>query len=99
MSQPDELGIPEAAKRDPRAIELLRVWAAERGQHVSLRGTAWKDPAAWGIFLVDLARHVADAYQQAEGRDRDATLKRIKAGFDAEWDLPTDTPNGKLSDS
>jgi hypothetical protein len=45
-------------------------------------------------MLVDLAKHVANAYEQVDGRDRDETLARIKAGFDAEWDHATDEPTG-----
>ncbi len=53
---------------------------------------AWSDPAAWGILLVDIARHVAIAYQGADGRDANVVLARVKAGFDAEWTCPTDSP-------
>jgi hypothetical protein len=48
---------PPAASRDKASFELLRVWVAEQGQHVSLRSGAWEDPFAWGIVLADLARH------------------------------------------
>lgn len=44
------------------------------------------------MFLVDLAKHVANSYQQSEGRDFAEVLSRIKAGFDAEWNHATDTP-------
>ncbi len=39
---------------------------------------------------------VADAYVQAEGRDRKEVPARIKAGLEAEWDSPTDPAKGKL---
>jgi Domain of unknown function (DUF5076) len=84
MSNLDHLSIPEAAGSDPAAFELLRVWVAHNEQHVSLKTGVWDDPAAWGIMLADLARHVAEAYKQDEGRDVAATLGRIKAGIDAE---------------
>jgi hypothetical protein len=58
MAQNDQLLIPEAAKRDQKSFELIRVWVAENSQHVSLRAGVWKDPA-WGIMLADLARHIA----------------------------------------
>jgi hypothetical protein len=49
------------------------------------------------MFLVDLAKHVANAYEQTEGRDYSETLARIRIGFDAEWDAPTDEPSGHIS--
>ena len=89
-----ELGIPPAAASDRNSAEIARVWIADGRQHVSLNTRAWKDPAAWGLLLVDLAKHVANAYEQLEGCDRQQTLARIKAGFDAEWDHATDEPTG-----
>ena len=80
---------PLASDRD--AVEILRVWAASTGdQQVALR-THWSDPAAWGLMLVDIARHAARAYER-DGRDPAETLARIRAGFDAEWSSPTDAP-------
>lgn len=83
---PDQgyLEIPQAAGADPNAFELLRVWVANKQQHVSLRTGVWEDPAAWGIMLADLARHIAETYHQEEGRVVDATLQRILAGIRAE---------------
>ena len=93
MAQKDQLLIPEGAKRDPKSFELVRVWVAENNQHVSLRAGVWKDPAAWGIMLADLARHIANSYEQDAALDRVKTLQRIKAAFDAEM-APTDHPEG-----
>jgi Domain of unknown function (DUF5076) len=90
----DTLDIPPIAQRDRNALEVARVWIAEGGQHVSLRADAWKDPAAWGILLVDLAKHVANAHHELSGRDPAETLQRIRAGFDAEWNHATDEPRG-----
>ncbi|HLJ10044.1 MAG TPA: DUF5076 domain-containing protein [Planctomycetaceae bacterium] len=93
-----QLPIPPAAASDPKAIELLRVWAAHGKQHVSLPADLWDDPAAWGIMLVDLAKHVASAYQLSKGEVYANVLSRIREGFDAEWDFATDEPSGKLLD-
>jgi hypothetical protein len=96
MQCSSELSIPPEAQADARAVELVRVWAAGGKQHVSLATGLWNDPAAWGILLVDLARHVADAYGLTQGLEPSVVLHRVKAGFDAEWSNPTDKPCGKM---
>lgn len=91
VNHANELPVPSAAANDERALELARVWAAGGKQHVALATQIWDDPASWGIMLVDLARHVANAYgASASGMTREAVLERIKVGFDAEWSHPTD---------
>ena len=96
MSQRDELDIPDAANRDMQSFELLRVWIANKEQHVSLKVGVWEDPAAWGIVLADLAGHVANSYQQDAGFDPAKTLNRIRAAFDAELTSHTDKPVGSI---
>jgi len=96
MSNTDQLPIPEPARKDPESFELLRVWIAHKGQHVSLLADMWDDPAAWGILLADLAQHVANAYHDQKGFDRAKTLERIKAGLDVELNSPTDSASGKV---
>ena len=82
---------PPIAGEDAGAVEVLRVWAAPgQPQQVCLR-TTWKTPAAWGLMLVDVARHAALAYAK-EGRDPAAVLTEIRGAFDAEWSHPTDSP-------
>ena len=98
-SHPKELPVPKAAANDARAIEILRIWAAGGRQHVSIATGLWDDPANWGIMLVDLARHIANAYEQSGGLDHGDVLKRLKAAFDAEWRSPTDTPHGDIIDT
>jgi hypothetical protein len=96
--KPTELPVPSAVGADPEAIELLRVWAAGGKQHVSLATEVWDDPAAWGIMLVDLARHIASAYEQSSSQPYVASLKRIRETFDAEWEHATDEPSGGIVD-
>jgi hypothetical protein len=67
LKNENELLIPPGAEEDPKAMEVIRVWVAKGGQHVSLNPLVWKDPQAWGIVLADLAGHVANAYEQACG--------------------------------
>jgi hypothetical protein len=96
MAVTDQLAIPEAAKRDPKSFELLRVWVANKDQHVSLRVGVWKDPAAWGIMLADLIRHIVNAYEQDTRMDRLQSFERIKAGLFAELGSPTDEASGGI---
>jgi hypothetical protein len=97
MSIKDQLQIPDAATRDEKSFELLRVWIANNGQHVALRAGVWKDPAAWGIMLSDLMKHIAESYHQDQGLDRSMALKRMRAALDAEFGSPTDNPSGQIT--
>jgi hypothetical protein len=98
MAADKVLSIPPEAQRDKASFEVMRVWIAEQGQHVSIRSGAWEDPFAWGIVLADLARHIALAHQlQKEGTDPDAFLERLLEGFHAEIDNPTDEPEGEVT--
>jgi hypothetical protein len=89
----NELPIPQAAIDSQQSMEVLRVWIADGDQHISLSGNLWPDPAAWGLLLVDLTKHVASSYAN-QGRNYDDALRRVRAGFDAEWSNPTDEPTG-----
>jgi hypothetical protein len=95
----NRLPIPPSAKEDPKAVEALSVWVSGGNQHVSLNPRIWDDPAIWGLMLVDLARHVANAYSQAGEQESSDVLNRIRQGFDAEWQSPTDAPRGGLMDN
>jgi hypothetical protein len=97
MASPKFLDPPPAATGDSGAFELLRVWVANEGQHVSLRSGVWEDPFAWGIVLADLARHIVNAEaMQRKDFDEEAFLERLLEGFQAEIDSPTDEPEGEL---
>src|ERR1700748_1534275 len=88
---------PPAAVRDRAAFELLRVWVAEQGQHVSLRSGAWEDPFAWGIVLADLARHIVNAEaMNKKNLDKEAFFERMIEGFHAEIESPTDEAEGEI---
>ena len=96
MSKPDELIVPDGTESDPNAFEVIRVWIVNKGLHVSLRAGVWQDPFAYGVMLSDLMHHIVNAYQQDQGLDRAETLRRIKAGLDAELASPTDRPSGHV---
>ena len=96
MSKNDQLDIPNAAIEDPNSLEVVRAWVARKGLHVSLRAGLWNDPAHYGVMLADLAGHIANSFAQSAGYDRTQALARIKAGLDAEFRSPTDTPTGQI---
>lgn len=97
MSQKDSLPVPAAASRDPRSLEVLRVWIANGEQHVALAFGMWEDPAAWGLLLADLARHIAEAHaQQDDAVSAEDFLDDIRAGFESEMDSPSDEVSGQV---
>jgi hypothetical protein len=98
MNEANGLEIPPTVAGDPKATEIARIWAAHGQQHVHLRSGLWADAGNWGIMLVDLARHVANAYEQDGRGDYFQVLSRIREIFDAEWDSPTDIARGKLAE-
>jgi hypothetical protein len=98
MGSEKVLSIPPVAQRDKASFEVLRVWIAEQGQHVSIRSGAWEDPFAWGIVLADLARHIALAHEMQDPKiNKEAFLERLLEGFSAEIDSPTDEPEGEVT--
>jgi Domain of unknown function (DUF5076) len=87
-----ELSVPEAALRDEQAVELLRVWAAVGGIHISLQPEMWHDPGAWGIALAEVIRKLTEVYRQNSGTEPSDTMRRVCAILTAEC-LTYDTRN------
>ena len=87
-----ERPIPEKVAASEDAVEVARIWAASGAQHVSVATGIWEDPAAWGLLLVDLARHIAASYEATSAMNREAAMERVRRGFDAEWSFPTHEP-------
>ena len=56
----EELPIPAAAIAANEKTEIARIWIADGDQIVTLSPRLWDDPGAWGLMLVDVARHVAE---------------------------------------
>jgi hypothetical protein len=94
----DEMTPPPAAIDDAKSFEIARLWVASDSQHVVLRTDVWPDPAAWGIVLADLARHVALAYHRRDDHDVEDVLERVLAGFHTELESPTDSLDGGIPD-
>ena len=94
--QSHELDPPPVSRSHSNSVEILRVWEVPGGPvQVTLR-TSGEDPGTWGLLLVDVARHAAQAYER-EGLDHDHALQRIRQLFDAEWASPT-SPAEDLTD-
>jgi hypothetical protein len=64
-------------------VELLRAWVVGQELHCALSAGAF-DADTWGVVLADLARHVARALKEQEGKDEAATLQAVRAAFEAE---------------
>jgi hypothetical protein len=97
--------VPEAALRDPDAVELARVWVAERGLHCSLKIGMYhethtvEEPRAWGTILADMTRHIANALRDGYGLDAEKSIDVIRDAYIAELASPTsDAKGGFVSD-
>ncbi len=97
MAPLKSLDVPPIAQRDKASFELIRVWIAEQGQHVSLRSGVWEDPAYWGVMLADLAKHIVKAHTlEDETLDGEDFLERLRQGFETEMDSSTDEAAGEI---
>ena len=95
------LPIPSPARRDPRSVEMVRAWVAEKKLHVALNVGLWEEPQrgvderdAWGILMADMARHIAAAHEREYGRDPRETLTVIREAFECEIEKPTSAHTG-----
>lgn len=73
-----------------KSTEIVKILLENDKQKFILKPDVWDDPAAWGILLVDLAKHIANSYSQAHKLDKKEVLQRIREGFDIEWEFPTE---------
>lgn len=92
--------IPEAALRDEDAVEMLRVWIAERSLHCSMKVGMYRETMnvpeekAWGTILADVARHVANALESGYSTDATESLQKIRDSFIKELGMPTSEAKG-----
>lgn len=84
-----ELLMPRTVANDSQAREVLRVWISGNGDAIVTLDPSLDDVAAWGILLVDIARHAARAHAR-DGGTTAMHLARIRSAMEAEWDSPTD---------
>jgi hypothetical protein len=75
---------PEAAVASPDGDEVLRLWIADGGSHVSLLyGVFGEDePKVWGMLLADAAAHIAQAARAHDPSvSPEAVFAQIEQGF------------------
>jgi Domain of unknown function (DUF5076) len=88
---------PNASKIDiPHSInfeykEILTIFTSLNDQKILIEKDVWPDPASWGILLVDLIRHISLSYGGNGDIQTDPFINRIRQGFDAEWETPSDS--------
>jgi len=80
----NELQIPEAAKKDKRSFEILRVWAAFEQQHVTIHSGLNGSAKDFGYLLAELAIHGSKLYAERSEADEFDMLKEILDGFNHE---------------
>jgi hypothetical protein len=88
MTQTGELPIPDVVRAGTEVLEMARIWLVDGDQVATLSPKMWADPGAWGLMLVDLANHVAKAYE-GRGLNREEALAAIRSAMHAEWSNPT----------
>ena len=92
----NQLMIPPAAAKDPKAFELVRAWVARGELHVSMQMGGWDDPTAWGVVLADLVRHVARFYAEQKQLRPEQTIARVRDAMDAELDGEEEAPEERV---
>jgi hypothetical protein len=88
MTEIEQLPIPASVVSAAQKAEMARIWIADGEQIVIISPRIWDDPGAWGLMLVDMAKHIADAYAE-KGHDAQHALSLIKSAMEAEWESST----------
>ena len=86
MAEPifHELAYPDDAKNHDESIEVLRAWVIDKHLQCSINVAVFSDHTQWGVFLSDLAHHIATGLNQVHGVDGRETLKAIVTRFQNE---------------
>lgn len=71
--------------------EILSVFTSLNDQKILIEKNVWPDPASWGILMVDLIRHISLSYGGNGDIQNDPFINRLRQGFDAEWQAPSDS--------
>lgn len=98
----NERPIPKEALADEYAVEMLRVWIANKKLHSSIKvgmyaeSTNIPEERAWGRILADVARHVANALEEGYSADGVRSLNEIRNAFNRQLDAPDTDVHGKF---
>ena len=97
-----QLVIPPAAQRDEKSIQILSAWIAEKQQHCSIKIGFWHDTGrdeqrAWGVFLADTVRHIANGLHENYGKPAPDTIAAILQSLHDELADPTSDVHGSFS--
>jgi hypothetical protein len=96
-----EMPIPQAARRDPEAVEMLRVWIAENSLWCSVKVGIYAErqipeETAWGVILADATRHIANALSADSGIAPETVIDLIRQSLLAELGDPTSGTSGSF---
>ncbi|MAT72219.1 MAG: hypothetical protein CMJ58_22160 [Planctomycetaceae bacterium] len=91
---------PHVIEDDPRATELLRLWAANGKLTVAMNVGCWHEQGhdearAWGVVAADFAKHVARALSQRYGESQADVIEEFRAAFLAELNDWTSDVSGE----
>jgi hypothetical protein len=91
-----ELNIPPAAFDDENSFEILRVWAANDEQHVTIHSGLNGDAFDFGYLLAQLAVHGSKLYSERSGKSENQMLKDILKSFTEEIIDNNGDPTGSI---
>ena len=80
----DELDRPDDAATAAEALEVVRVWVIDKHLQCTINAGVFADHGQWGVFLSDLAHHVATALHRTHGVDGTEALAQIIDRFQRE---------------
>lgn len=82
----DDLGLDLS-----QADEIIRIFMGrEEGNTILINAEAMREPFILGMLCVDLMKHGAMAFAQAQGVDPQQAFQQILSGLMAELQSPTD---------
>jgi hypothetical protein len=91
-----ELMIPPMAQEDPNSFEILRVWAANNEQHVTIHSNLNGNACDFGYLIAQLVIHGAKLYAQRNNRLEEDMLKEILQGFNDEIKYNSGNATGSI---
>jgi uncharacterized protein DUF5076 len=77
----DALPIPPEVLSDPESFEIIRVWAANGEQFVTIESGLSGGPMNFGYMIADLIQHGARLHAQKENISVREAIEQIVAGM------------------